>query len=54
LFVACIFLTIALFFWIINYGMTRYSRMNYKAWDVTNVTAGDFTAECTISPEMWD
>lgn len=51
--VSCTFVLIALVFWIFNSYMTRTSVLNFKKWDVNNITAADFTAEYTITNDIW-
>ena len=52
--VSCTFVLIALVFWIYNFYMQRTSSLNFKKWDVSTVTAGDFTVEYVVSPVNWD
>lgn len=44
LFICCVFIMIAMIFWIANYYLSRTSKLFYKLWDVNTVTAADFTA----------
>ena len=34
--------------------MKKTSEMDYKLWDLTTVTAGDFTVELNITKTMWE
>ena len=33
--------------------MTRVVNLEYKLWDVKNISASDFTVELTIKDRMW-
>ena len=51
--VACLFVLMALVFWTVNFYLIRTSKLLYKEWDITTVTAGDFTANYKISKKAW-
>ena len=39
---------------IVIFYMKKTSEMDYKLWDLTTVTAGDFTVELNITKTMWE
>jgi hypothetical protein len=51
--IVCIGIFICCLFLLCLYYQQHSSRLEYKLWDVSTVTAADFTAETLISERMW-
>eukprot|EP00347_Sterkiella_histriomuscorum_P002409 403368266 len=52
--VACLGIFISLIFLCAIYYLFETSKLEYKTWDVSTVTAADFTVESLISEKMWN
>jgi len=44
----------AIVFMIVIFYMKKTSEMDYKLWDLSTVTASDFTVELNVTKTMWE